>query len=79
MMAEQISIATILNKILPLANTHGLLCITFSLAGVEPVATDKNPMRKNIKKYIQVAGRLARYFSSNKNICQNIFCSFKVG
>ena len=72
------SMANMLKIILPSANTLGALCITFSVAGVEPVATDKKPIKKNAKRYIQVAGRLLRYFNSKRNISKNITVGFKV-
>jgi hypothetical protein len=40
-----------LKVILALAITHGALWKTFSEAGVEPVAIDKKPIKKNRKKY----------------------------
>lgn len=76
-MAEQTSMANMLKRILPSAITQGELCITFSLAGEEPVLVVKKPIKKKTKKYNQVAGRFMRYFSSNKNICQNIIVGLR--
>jgi hypothetical protein len=58
------------------AMATGELTNTFSEAGPFPPTATINPKSIRIPKYAQVAGRLSRYWSSNRNISLNIIDNF---